>query len=70
MRRVKSILAVLIILTMVLISTAALFAPVEADQNEPVYNAGFKIYDAEHKVMGCDCPATNGSCVCITRTLN
>jgi hypothetical protein len=70
MRRVKSTLAVLIILTMVLISTAALFAPVEAGQSEPVYNAGFKLYDAEGQVMGCDCPATNGSCVCITRTLN
>ena len=70
MRRVKSILAVLIILTMVLISTAALFAPVEAGQSEPVYSAGFKLYDAEGKVMGCDCPAINGTCVCVTRPLN
>jgi predicted Abi (CAAX) family protease len=69
MRTVKSILAVLVILTVVVISTAALFAPVEAGQSEPVYNAGFKLYDAEGKAMGCDCPATNGSCVCITRPL-
>ena len=63
MKKVKTILSVALLVTMVVLSTSALFTPVEAEQNT-VYYAGTKIYDQHNKVIGCDCPAMKGNCIC------
>ena len=69
MKKVKVFLAIMFLAAFSVVNVSSLFTSVEA-KKETEYMAGFKIYDAEGKVIGCDCPAMRGSCICVVRQHN
>lgn len=51
------------ILAIALLNAAIMLSDTKA-AGKTTYNAGLQLKDREGKVIGCECPTTNGTCIC------
>ena len=66
MKKVKTIVAIVLVLACAATNVALLSTDASAVSQDPdkVYQAGFELHDADGNVIGCDCPALTGTCIC------
>ena len=64
MKKVKTLMAIALLLAFAVSNVSILSSDAEAGSAEPTFSAGYKLYGADGSVIGCDCPALVGHCVC------